>query len=298
MTQMENQTVLSALLTEPKRMEYHAAEIRLNLIKMIIDKGKGHSGGALSMVDILTALYFGILRVDPEDPTHPDRDRFLLSKGHACTALYATLAQRGYFPVSTLDTYYELDSYLGGHPVKGLPGIEVATGSLGHGPPIGLGMAVAARMGDRNHRIFVLVGDGEIQEGVVWESALFAAHNRLDNYTLVVDRNRIQSDEFTENLLSIEPIDEKFKAFGWACRSVDGHDLTALTEALNGVPFEHGKPSVLIANTVKGKGVDFAENDVLFHNKGPAPGTDEATRALEQLEAVRQRLEKEIGHVD
>ena len=285
--------MLEPLKTETAFLELHAAEIRLNLMRMIIGKGKGHSGGALSMVDILTALYFGVMRLDPNDPRHPERDRFLLSKGHACTALYATLAQRGYFPVSTLDTYYDLNSYLGGHPVQGLPGVELATGSLGHGPPVGLGMAVAAKADGKRHRVFVLVGDGEIQEGVVWESALFAAHHRLDNFVMIIDRNGLQSDADTEELLSIEPIADKFKAFGWTCRSVDGHDLGALTEVLSSVPFEAGKPSLLIANTVKGRGVDFMENVVNYHNTGPAPGTEEARRALEQLERRREQLARE-----
>jgi transketolase len=276
-------------------MELQAAEIRLNLMRMIIGKGKGHSGGALSMVEILTALYFAVMRVDPGDPRNPQRDRFLLSKGHACTALYATLAQRGYFPVSTLDSYYDLNSHLGGHPVQGLPGVELATGSLGHGPPVGLGMAVAAKMDGEEHRVFVLVGDGEIQEGVVWESVLFAAHHRLDNFVMIIDRNRLQSDDVTEELLSIEPIQAKFKSFGWACRTVDGHDLDALVKALGSVPFQPGKPSVLIAETVKGKGVDFMENVVAFHNTGPGPGTEEAERALRQLENRRRQLARKAG---
>jgi transketolase len=276
-------------------MERRAAEIRLNVMRMIIGRGKGHSGGALSMVEVLTALYFAVMRLDPENPGHPERDRFLLSKGHACTALYATLAERGYFPAATLDTYYDLNSHLGGHPVQGLPGVELATGSLGHGPPVGLGMAVAAKMDGRKHRVFVLVGDGEIQEGVVWESALFAAHHRLDNFVMIVDRNGLQSDARTEELLSVDPIEEKFSAFGWAVETVDGHDLDALVEALRAVPFEEGRPSVLIANTVKGKGVDFMENVVAYHNTGPLPGTEEARRAFEQLQRKREELAREAG---
>ena len=287
--------MLESSRPETRRMELHGAEIRLNLMRMIVGKGKGHLGGALSMVEILTALYFAVMRLDPQDPHHPGRDRFLLSKGHACTALYATLAQRGYFPVSTLDTYYDLDSYLGGHPVQGLPGVELATGSLGHGPPVGMGMAVAAKMDGKKHRVFVLVGDGEIQEGVIWESALFAAHHRLDNFVMIIDRNGLQSDAHTEELLSIEPIQKKFGSFGWACKTVDGHDLDALIEALGSVPFEAGRPSLLIANTVKGKGVDFIENEVPYHNTGPLPGTDEARRAFEQLEGRRTELSGEAG---
>ena len=290
--------MLNTLAASQSEMVLHAAEIRRNLVKMIIDKGKGHAGGALSMVDILTSLYFGVMIVDPDSPVHHQRDRFLLSKGHACTALYATLAQRGFFPVATLDSYYELNSYLGGHPIKGLPGVEMATGSLGHGPPIGLGMAVSAKMDEESHRVFVLVGDGEIQEGVVWEAVMFAAHHRLDNFIMIIDRNRIQSDEFTEDLLIMDPIEKKFEAFGWACKSIDGHDVSALTNTLNSVPFETGKPSLVIANTVKGKGVDFMENQVAFHNKGPAPGTDEADRAMEQLDAMCSRLEKEQKNAD
>jgi len=287
--------MLEPLRPETRHLELHAAEIRLNLMRMIVGKAKGHSGGALSMVEILTALYFAVMRLDPDHPRHPDRDRFLLSKGHACTALYATLAQRGYFPESTLDTYYDLNSYLGGHPVQGLPGVELATGSLGHGPPVGLGIAVAAKVDGKKHRVFVLVGDGEIQEGVVWESALFAAHHRLDNFVMIIDRNGLQSDAHTEELLAIEPIQEKFRSFGWACKTVDGHDLDALTELLGSVPFEAGKPSLLIANTVKGKGVDFIENVVPYHNIGPRPGTEEAARALEQLERRRKELAEEGG---
>jgi transketolase len=287
--------MLEPLKIDTRRMELHAAEIRLNVMRMIIGKGKGHTGGALSMVEILTALYFAVMRLDPNDPHHPERDRFLLSKGHACTALYATLAERGYFPVSTLDTYYDLNSFLGGHPVQGLPGVELATGSLGHGPPVGLGMAVAAKVDGKKHRVFVLVGDGEIQEGVVWESALFAAHHRLDNFVMIIDRNGLQSDARTEELLSIEPIKAKFGSFGWACKTVDGHDLNALTRVLSGVPFEAGKPSLLIANTVKGKGVDFIENVVPYHNIGPLPGTEDARRAFEQLERRRDQLAEEAG---
>jgi transketolase len=287
--------MLEPLKTDTRRMELHAAEIRLNVMRMIVGKGKGHSGGALSMVEILTVLYFAVMRLDPENPRHPERDRFLLSKGHACTALYATLAQRGYFPVSTLDTYYDLNSFLGGHPVQGLPGVELATGSLGHGPPVGLGMAVAAKADCRKHRVFVLVGDGEIQEGVVWESALFAAHHRLDNFTMIIDRNGLQSDAHTEELLSIEPIAGKFESFGWACKSVDGHDLDALVEVLGSVPFQEGKPSLVIANTVKGKGVDFIENVVPYHNIGPLPGTEDARRAFQQLEERRRQLAGEAG---
>jgi transketolase len=287
--------MLEPLKTDTRRMELHAAEIRLNVMRMIVGKGKGHSGGALSMVEILTVLYFAVMRLDPENPRHPERDRFLLSKGHACTALYATLAQRGYFPVSTLDTYYDLNSFLGGHPVQGLPGVELATGSLGHGPPVGLGMAVAAKADCRKHRVFVLVGDGEIQEGVVWESALFAAHHRLDNFTMIIDRNGLQSDAHTEELLSIEPIAGKFESFGWACKSVDGHDLDALVEVLGSVPFQEGKPSLVIANTVKGKGVDFIENVVPYHNIGPLPGTEDARRAFQQREERRRQLAGEAG---
>lgn len=290
--------MLKCLETDEKVMQLHAVEIRINIMKMIVGKGKGHSGGALSMADILTALYFGVMQVDPENPLNPERDRFLLSKGHACTALYGVLAQRGYFPVSTLDTYYDLNSYLGGHPVKGLPGVEVATGSLGHGPPIGLGMALSAKMTGKKHRVFVLIGDGEIQEGVVWESLLFAAHHKLDNFIMVIDRNKIQSDEFTEDLLTIEPLEDKFRSFGWAYKRVDGHDLSALTKALKAVPFEKNKPSVVIADTIKGKGIDFIENVVAFHNKGPAPGTPEAERAFQQLEQKRAELLEEVKNVN
>ena len=282
--------MLDGLTTTKKEMELLAAEIRQDVMRMIIGKGKGHPGGALSMVDILTALYFSVMNVNPQNPNDPDRDRFLLSKGHACTGLYATLAKRGYFPHSTLETYYSLNSFLGGHPVKGLPGIEVATGSLGHGPSIGIGMALSAKMNKKTHRVFVLVGDGEIQEGVIWEAALFSAHHQLDNFILIIDRNRLQSDDATEELLAVEPIIKKFDAFGWECKEVDGHDVEALSKALQIVPFKAGKPSLLIADTIKGRGVDFMENVAYYHNKGPLPGTEDAEKALSQLEERRNEL--------
>lgn len=279
-------------------MELDAAEIRLEVMKMIVGKGKGHSGGALSIVDILTSLYFGAMNVDPHQPLDPHRDRFLLSKGHAATALYATLARRGYFPLSTLATYCELGSHLGGHPTHGLPGVEVATGALGHGPALGLGMALAAKVDNKEYRVFVLVGDGEIQEGAIWEAAFFAAHHALDNFVMIVDRNRIQSDGFTEDLLAVEPLRAKFLDFGWSSREVDGHSVRDLTEALGGIPFEAGKPSLLVANTVKGKGVDFIENEVTYHNRGPVAGSDEARSAFDQLERCRDRLAVEVDRAD
>jgi transketolase len=245
------------------------------------------------MVEIAAALYFGALRLDPQNPRHPDRDRFLLSKGHACTTLYAALAERGFFPVSRLDEYYRLDSLLGGHPVNGLPGIEASTGSLGHGLPMAAGMALAGKMDNRGHLVFTVLGDGETQEGSVWEAAMAAAHYRLDNLVAVIDRNGLEIDGPTETVMALEPLAAKWESFGWDVRTVDGHDPAALVRVLRPAPFSPGKPSVIIAKTVKGKGVDFIENRKEWHHRAPDPG--QAQEALRQLEGQIADLDKEAA---
>ncbi len=285
--------MLEYLDTSPLDMKLHAARIRLKIMSMICGYGKGHSSAALSWVEIATALYFGVLRVDPENPKNPERDRFLLSKGHACTTLYATLAERGYFPKEKLDEYYSLGSCLGGHPVKGLPGVEVATGSLGHGLPIAVGMALAAKTDGKKHRIFTVLGDGELQEGSIWEASLAAAHFGLDNLVAVVDRNGLESDGPTEELMALEPLEDKFKSFNWGVRTVDGHDCETLVKALQEIPYIQGSPSIIFALTVKGKGIDFMENVPEWHNKAPVPGSDQAKECFLQIEAQIAELERE-----
>jgi transketolase len=283
--------MLERLDLSPVELKRKAWNIRYHVLKMICKKGKGHTGPALSIVEIITALYFGALKVDPQNPKHPDRDRFLLSKGHACTALYAGLAERGFFPVEKLGEYYQLDSLLGGHPVKGLPGVEAATGSLGHGLPISVGLALAAKFDQKGHRNFTLIGDGEAQEGSVWEAAMAAAHYKLDNLIAIIDRNGMNLDGRTEEIMALEPFDQKWQSFGWATRTVDGHDIPALIQTLRAAPFAVGKPSVVIALTVKGKGIDFIENRKEWHHRAPTP--QEAEEAFRQLEVQKAALEKE-----
>jgi transketolase len=223
-----------------------------------------HVGGALSAVDILVALYREVLRVRPSEPDWPERDRFILSKGHASAALYATLAECGFFPVEELATYGRPDGRLMAHPTPAVPGVEFATGSLGHGLALGVGLALAAKRGGRDTRVFVLMGDGELQEGSVWEAAMAAAHYGLDNLTAVVDRNRLQISGSTEDRMRLEPLADKWRAFGWQCSEVDGHDFAQLVPALR-TPPAAGAPGVLVADTVKGRGVRHLQHRKQSH---------------------------------
>lgn len=247
----------------------------------------GHTGGDLSSADILAVLYLGgVLQVDPHQPQWPQRDRFVLSKGHCSGAFYSTLASRGFFPLAQLRTYMDPLSMLNGHPDRNkLPGVEANTGPLGHGLPIGVGMALAARMRKESWRVFVLTGDGELQEGSNWEAAMTAQHYGLDNLTVIVDRNRIQQGDFTESTIRMEPLAARWSAFGFAVEEVDGHDTAALLARFSNLPLQAGKPSCIIANTVKGKGVSFAENQPAWHHGVP---TDE------QLAAAARELDAEV----
>jgi transketolase len=243
----------------------------------------GHPGGDLSSADILVSLYFRILRLDAQRPRDPERDRFIMSKGHCSAALYATLAMRGFFPYEELAEYMEPLSRLNGHPNSTqVPGVEASTGALGHGFPIAVGAALAAKMDRAPWRTFILTGDGELQEGSNWEAIMAAAHYRLDNLVAIVDRNGIQQGGPTETILRLEPLAEKFRAFGWAVREVDGHDCAALVETLGAAPFEPGKPSCAIARTIKGKGVSFIENRADWHHHVPSDAELEA--ALRELQ--------------
>jgi transketolase len=262
-------------LTSPEEraqwLKQKANWIRLSAMTMTNHARLGHTGGDLSSADILAVLYLGkILRVNPAEPRWAQRDRFILSKGHCSGAFYSTLAASGFFPVEQLKTFMDPLSMLNGHPDRNkLPGVEANTGPLGHGLPIGAGAALGGRMRHETWRVFVLTGDGELQEGSNWEAAMTAQHYGLDNLIVIVDRNRIQQGDFTEKTLRMEPLAERWRAFGFAVAEVDGHDSGALLERLSAVPIEPGKPTCVIAHTVKGKGVSFAENEPAWHHGVP-----------------------------
>ena len=259
-----------------------ANSIRIRTLKMVHKANASHIGSCLSMADILAVLYGQILNIDPDNPNLPERDRFILSKGHATAILYAVLAEKGFFPLDWLETYCQDGSLLTGHVSHEVPGVEVSTGSLGHGLPIGCGMALAAK-GDRQaHRVFVLLSDGELDEGSNWEAILFAAHHHLDNLVAIVDYNKIQSFGTVQEVLNLEPLADKWRAFNWAVREIDGHNLQEISDCLNQVPFESGKPNVVIAHTIKGKGISFMENQLAWHYKSPK--TEQLSQALTELE--------------
>jgi transketolase len=247
--------------------------------------GGSHVGAVFSCTDILAVLYSGILKADPAVPASPARDRFVLSKGHCGAGLYAALAERGFFPPQELLTHYQNGSRLCGHVSHELPGIDVSTGALGHGLSVASGMAYAGKLAAAAHRVFCLLSDGECDEGSTWEAVLFAAHHGLSNLIAIVDFNRIQGIAPTAEVINLDPFADKWRAFGWAVREVDGHDHAALHECLSTVPFEAGKPSCLIAHTIKGKGVSFMENTVLWHYRVPRGAEFDA--ALAELEAAK-----------
>jgi transketolase len=252
-------------------LRHKANWIRLSAMTMTHHARLGHTGGDLSSADILAVLYLGgVLQLDPAQPQWPQRDRFVLSKGHCSGAFYSVLAARGFFPLAQLRTYMDPLSMLNGHPDRNkLAGVEANTGPLGHGLPIAVGMALAARMRKESWRVFVLTGDGELQEGSNWEAAMTAQHYGLDNLTLIVDRNRIQQGDFTESTIRMEPLAARWSAFGFAVEEIDGHDTAALLTRFSRLPIQAGKPSCIIANTVKGKGVSFAENEPAWHHGVP-----------------------------
>jgi transketolase len=271
----------------PDWLRRKANWIRLSAMTMTHHARLGHTGGDLSSADILAALYLGgVLRVDPGRPDWPQRDRFILSKGHCSAAFYSTLAARGFFPLAQLRTFMDPLSMLNGHPDRNkLPGVEANTGPLGHGLPIAVGAALAACMRKESWRVFVLTGDGELQEGSNWEAAMTAQHYGLDNLTVIVDRNRLQQGDFTESTICMEPLAARWSAFGFAVAEVDGHDAAALLTRFSQLPIQAGRPSCIIANTVKGKGVSFAENQPAWHHGVP---TDE------QLAVAAAELEAEV----
>ncbi len=268
-----------ASVEELKRI---AVEIRCDIIEMTCEAGAGHPGGSLSAADIVTALYFRIMRIDPQRPDWPDRDRFILSKGHACPVWYAALAERGYFDKSHLRTLRKLDSILQGHPdMRKTPGIDMTAGSLGHGLSAGVGMALAGRLLQKDYHVWVIVGDGEVQEGSIWEAAMAAAKWKLDNLTAILDRNHLQNDDCVDTEMPVEPLADKWRAFGWEVVEIDGHDMEQIVRTLEWARDFRGRPVMIIAHTIKGKGVSFMENQVVWHGK--APCREEAEQALREL---------------
>lgn len=254
----------------------------------------GHVGGALSAVEILTALYFKLMNVDPGNPSWNKRDRFVLSAGHKCLVLYAALAEKGFFDKSVLDTYGALDSKLPGHPnMHKLPGVETNTGALGHGLSIAGGMALGFKIDKADSRVFVVMGDGELAEGSNWEAAAAASMHKLDNLIVFVDRNRLQISGPTVNVMSYEPLDDRWKSFGWSVRIIDGHDLNTIVNSVEQVPLEKGKPTVFIADTVKSKGLSFAEGKVGYHYWKAIP--EEMAQAEKDLDMIESKLKEKIG---
>ncbi len=266
-----------------EEMEAMAKKLRRHIITMTGKAGSGHPGGSLSAVEIVTALYFRLLRHKPSDPQWTDRDRFILSKAHAAPVLYATLAECGYLPVEELITLRQLDSRLQGHTDSNItPGVEMSSGSLGQGLSFAIGVALAGRLNSQKYRVYVLLGDGECDEGQVWEGAMAAAHFKTDNLVAIIDKNELQIDGWTRDVMNLEPFNKKWQAFGWHVIEVDGHALTQLIDAFNQAKLVTGQPTVIIAHTIKGKGVSFMENNLNFHGK--APTAAEVERALKELE--------------
>jgi transketolase len=272
---------------QPKKnlveMEAIAKKLRREIVEMIGEAKSGHPGGSLSAVEVLVTLYFDVMRHDPSNPKWPDRDRFILSKGHAAPVLYTVMAECGYAPADKLNTLRKMGSVYQGHPdVRFLPTLEASTGSLGEGVSLGLGMALAARLNHSPSRTYVMLGDGEVQEGQIWEGAMFGAFHKMDNLCVIVDYNGIQLDGFVKDIMDVAPLAEKWKAFGWHTIELDGHKIPVLQAAFKEALNTKGKPTAIIAHTIKGKGVSFMENNPKFHGTAPTP--DEVQRALQELQ--------------
>jgi transketolase len=265
-----------------KELEEKARQIRRLIIQMLAQAGSGHPGGSLSSTDLITVLFFQVLRHKPNDPEWPDRDRFHLSKGHCCPLWYAELASAGYFPQEKLLTLRRMGSMLQGHPDRRTPGVNVASGSLGQGLSVALGMSLAARIDKKDYRVYVLMGDGEIQEGNIWEAAMAAAHFKCDNLCAILDYNGFQIDGKVKDIMNLEPIAAKWQAFGWQTIEIDGHNIKEILAAYDQAKTVKGKPTIIIARTIKGKGVSFMENVVDFH--GRSPTKEETEKALKELE--------------
>lgn len=279
-----------------KELERIACEIRQDIISMVHESQSGHPGGSLSSADILTALYFKEMNVDPKNPDWEDRDRFVLSKGHASPVLYATLAKKGFFKAEELMKFRKIGAMLQGHPdMKGTPGVDMSTGSLGQGLSVANGMALAGKMDNKDYRVYAVIGDGESQEGMIWEAAMFASHYNLDNLTVFLDNNGLQIDGENSEVMNVEPLDEKFRAFGWNVLKIGGHCFDDIFTALEDAKRMKGMPTMIIADTVKGKGVCFMENKAEWH--GSAPNDAETQEALEKLRELQElaKLEGDLN---
>jgi len=269
--------------TTTAELDARSLELRAAVVRTMASARRGHVASAFSLVEILRVLYDEILLYDPANPRWQDRDRFILSKGHGCLCLYVLLAEKGFFPAEELQRFCQTEGILGGHPEYGkVPGIELSTGALGHGLPVGVGMAISAKRAGRSNRVIVVIGDGESDEGSNWEAAMSASKHKLDNLTLMVDYNKQQSYSTTSEVLNLEPFVDKWRAFGFGTVEVDGHDVHQLSAALGNIPVEPGKPTAIICHTIKGRGVDFVERDLAWHHKNRL--TDEEIDAL--LKAV------------
>lgn len=266
----------------PKELAIKSIKYRRDILKYIVQANAGHTGGSLSCVDILNVLYNHTLRVGPDNFSSPDRDRYIQSKGHCVEALFVVLADKGFFPVEDLETLCKYKSHYIGHPTRKVHGVEQNTGALGHGLPICAGTAIAAKMDDKDYKVFTLLGDGELPEGSNWEAALTAAHYKLDNLCAIIDYNKLQITGPTAEVCNTDPIDQKFESFGWSVRHVDGHNFTELVETFDSLPFETGKPSLVIAHTIKGKGISYMENQLKWHHG--VPSKDQYKTAMEELD--------------
>lgn len=272
-----------------QELSIQATKARLLAVKMVHDAASGHPGGSLSCMDVLTTLYFDVMHVDPNQPQDPDRDRFVMSKGHCSPAVYSVLALRGFFPEEDLKMFRSIDGHMSGHVEMHVPGVDMSTGSLGQGISAAVGMALGGKYNKKNYRVYAIMGDGEIAEGQVWEAMLTAAKFKLDNLCAVVDVNGLQIDGKTEDVMPTEPLDQKFEAFGWHVIKIDGHDYEAIENAFAEAESIKGKPTMILAKTIKGKGVSFMENDAGWHGK--APNDEQYTQAKAELEARLQELE-------
>ena len=270
-----------------------ANKVRKDALTAVYNAASGHPGGSLSIADLLTLLYFEVMNIDPKNPRLEDRDRLVLSKGHTAPALYGTLAERGFFPVEDVAGFRKIDSYLQGHPdMNKVPGIDMSTGSLGQGVSVAGGMALAAKLDNKDYRVYSILGDGELEEGQVWEQAMFAAHYKLDNLTIFIDNNGLQIDGDIKDVMNPTPIDKKFEAFGWHVINADAHDFDSLLNAINEAKATKGQPTAIVMKSVKGKNVSFMENNPAWH--GAAPKKDEYEKAIAELDAVIAGLEASL----
>lgn len=275
------------------QLELTAYKIRKHAVTAVYSASSGHPGGSLSIADILSVLYFDEMNVDPKNPQNPERDRFVLSKGHCAPALYGTLAERGFFPTEDVKTFRKTGSYLQGHPdMKGVPGVDMSTGSLGQGICAANGMALAAKLDGKDYRVYTVLGDGELEEGQVWEAAMFAAHYKLDNLTAFVDFNGLQIDGDITTVMNPTPIDKKFEAFGWNVIVIDAHNIEEIKNAIATAKQVKGKPTMVMAKSIKGKGVSYMENNAAWH--GNAPNDEQFNQAVDELDAKIKELEAAI----